>query len=417
MEKNLLEKVSQINHFCLAQTKNKEIEMAQVQSNKINPAIQEIIDTGLEGMREAMVLMFNEAMFIERSHILNAQPYERTDDRRGYANGFKPKMVKTRLGELSLMIPQVRDGIEFYPSSLEKGIKSERALKLALAVMYISGVSTRKVEKIFKEMCGLEVTSSEVSRAAKLLDDELEKWRNRPLGKFKYLQLDARYEKTRRDGRVLSTAVLVATGVNEEGYRSVLGVSTGISEAEVHWRQFLISLKDRGLHGVEYIVSDNHEGLKKALQTTFGSASWNRCHVHLQRNASAYVPRIAMKKEVATDISSILTAPDIEEARRLLDKYVKKYSKTASKLSKWMAENIPDGFAVFELKKPFRSKMRSTNMIERLNREIKRRTRVCCLFPNEESLLRLVSAILMETSEEWESGKKYISLDKNDGED
>lgn len=391
--------------------------MAQVQSNKINPAIQEIIDTGLEGMREAMVLMFNEAMFIERSHILNAQPYERTDDRRGYANGFKPKMVKTRLGELSLMIPQVRDGIEFYPSSLEKGIKSERALKLALAVMYISGVSTRKVEKIFKEMCGLEVTSSEVSRAAKLLDDELEKWRNRPLGKFKYLQLDARYEKTRRDGRVLSTAVLVATGVNEEGYRSVLGVSTGISEAEVHWRQFLISLKERGLHGVEYIVSDNHEGLKKALQTTFGSASWNRCHVHLQRNASAYVPRIAMKKEVATDISSILTAPDIEEARRLLDKYVKKYSKTASKLSKWMAENIPDGFAVFELKKPFRSKMRSTNMIERLNREIKRRTRVCCLFPNEESLLRLVSAILMETSEEWESGKKYISLDKNDGED
>lgn len=389
--------------------------MAQVQNNKINPAIQEIINAGFEGMKEALVLMFNEAMFIERSQVLHAQPYERTEERQGYANGFKPKTLKTRFGELPLMVPQVRDGIEFYPSCLEKGIKSERALRLTLAEMYISGVSTRKVERILKELCGLEVTSSEVSRATKLLDEELEKWRNRPLGKCKYLQLDARYEKTRRDGRVLSTAVLVSTGVNEEGYRSVLGVSTGISEAEIHWRKFLLSLKERGLHGVEYVVSDDHEGLKKALQTTFGSASWNRCHVHLQRNASSYVPRVAMRKEVATDISAILTAPDIEEARNLLNKYVKKYSKTASKLSEWMAENIPDGFAVFELKKPFRSKMRSTNMIERLNREIKRRTRVCSLFPNEESLLRLVSAILMETSEEWESGKKYISLDKNDG--
>jgi transposase-like protein len=403
--------------FVLGINKKWEIEMAQMQNKKITSAIQEIIDTGLEGMREAMVLMFNEAMFIERSQVLNAQPYERTDERQGYANGFKPKTLKTRLGELPLMIPQVRDGIEFYPSSLEKGIRSERALRLALAEMYISGVSTRKVEKIFKELCGLEVTSSEVSRATKLLDEELEKWRKRPLGKFKYLQLDARYEKTRRDSRVLSTAVLIATGVNEEGYRSVLGVSVGISEAEIHWRKFLLSLKERGLYGVDYVVSDDHEGLKKALQTTFGSASWNRCHVHLQRNASAYVPRVAMRKEVATDISAILTAPDVEEAGRLLDKYVKKYSKTASKLSEWMAENIPDGFAVFELKKPFRSKLRSTNMIERLNREIKRRTRVCSLFPNEESLLRLVSAILMETSEEWESGKKYISLDKNDGGD
>ena len=203
--------------------------MAQVQNNKINPAIQEIINAGFEGMKEALVLMFNEAMFIERSQVLHAQPYERTEERQGYANGFKPKTLKTRFGELPLMVPQVRDGIEFYPSCLEKGIKSERALRLTLAEMYISGVSTRKVERILKELCGLEVTSSEVSRATKLLDEELEKWRNRPLGKCKYLQLDARYEKTRRDGRVLSTAVLVSTGVNEEGYRSVLGVSTGIS--------------------------------------------------------------------------------------------------------------------------------------------------------------------------------------------
>ena len=388
--------------------------MAQLQDNKINPAIQEVIENGMDGMREVIMFVFNEAMRVERAQVLQAQPFERTELRQGYANGFKDKFLKTRLGELELKIPQVRGGVEFYPSSLEKGMRSEKALKIALAEMYINGVSTRKVERIFKEMCGLEISSNDVSRATKLLDEELEKWRNRPLGKFKYLQLDARYEKTRRDGRVLSTAVLVAVGVNEDGYRSVLGVSVKISEAEVHWRSFLQSLKERGLHGVEYIVSDNHEGLKKALLSTFASASWNRCHVHLQRNAFAYVPKVAMRKEVAGDISAILTAPDADEARRLLDKYVKKYSKTASKLSEWMAENIPDGFAVFELKKPLRSKMRSTNMIERLNREIKRRTRVCSLFPNEESLLRLVSAILMETSEDWESGKKYMSFDKND---
>jgi transposase-like protein len=388
--------------------------MAQVQDNKNYPAIQEVIDYGMDGMREVVTFIFNEAMRIERSQALNASHYERTEDRKGYANGFKDKFLKTRLGELELKIPQVRGDVEFYPSSLEKGIRSEKALKVVLAEMYINGVSTRKVEKIFKEMCGLEISSNDVSRATKMLDEELEKWRNRPLGKFKYLQLDARYEKTRRNGRVLSTAVLVAVGVDEDGYRSVLGVSVSISEAEVHWRNFLISLKERGLHGVEYVVSDNHEGLKKALQATFGSASWNRCHVHLQRNSFAYVPKVAMRKEVAGDISSILTAPDLEEAKRLLDKYVKKYEKTASKLSRWLEENIPDGFAVFELDKKFRSKMRSTNMIERLNREIKRRTRVCSLFPNEESLLRLVSAILMETSEEWESGNKYMSFDKND---
>ncbi len=387
--------------------------MAQEHDNKISPAMQEVIDYGMDGMRQVVTFIFNEAMLIERGLALNASPYERTEDRRGYANGFKDKFLKTRLGELELKVPQVRDGVGFYPSSLEKGLRSEKALRVVLAEMYINGVSTRKVEKVFKEMCGLDISSNDVSRAAKMLDEELEKWRNRPLGKFKYLQLDARYEKTRRDGRVLSTAVLVAVGVSEDGYRSVLGVSVSISEAEVHWRNFLISLKERGLHGVEYVVSDDHEGLKKALQTTFGSASWNRCHVHLQRNAFAYVPKVAMRKEVAGDISSILTAPDLDEAKRLLEKYVKKYETTASRLSIWMEENIPDGFAVFELDKKFRSKMRSTNMIERLNREIKRRTRVCSLFPNEESLLRLVSAILMETSEEWESGNKYMSFDKN----
>ncbi|RLB77082.1 MAG: IS256 family transposase [Deltaproteobacteria bacterium] len=386
--------------------------MAQQQDNVLNAAIQEIIDHGSEGMEQAVTILFNEAMRVERSHMLNALPFERTSARLGYANGYKDKHLKSRLGNLDLKIPQVRGGINFYPSSLEKGVRSERALKISLAEMYIQGVSTRKVEKILKKMCGLDISSSEVSRATKLLDEELEKWRNRDLGKIKYLQLDARYEKTRRNGSVLSTAVLTAIGVNEDGFRSILGVSVSISEAEVHWRDFIISLKERGMHGVEYIVSDNHEGLKKALRSTLGSASWNRCHVHLLRNSFAYVPRTAMRKEVANDINNVLVAPDLETAKYLLDRYIEKYSKTASKLAQWMEDNIPDGFAVFGLEKRYRSKMRSTNMIERTNREIKRRTRVCSLFPNEESLLRLVSAVLMEISEEWESGKKYMNLNK-----
>lgn len=390
--------------------------MAQLQDMINDERIQEVIDRGLDGMKELISVMFNEAMRTERSQVLNALPFERTDSRQGYANGFKDKTLRTRIGELQLKIPQVRDGVSFYPSCVEKGLSSERALMAAMAEMYINGLSTRKVEKVLSEMCGLEISSSEVSRICKSLDVELEKWRNRPLGKVKYVQIDARYEKTRRDGSVLSTAVLTATGVNEEGNRSVLGVSVKISEAEVHWRSFLQSLKERGLHGVEYIVSDNHEGLKKALKSTLGSASWNRCHVHLMRNAMAYIPKIAMRKGVMNDIKSILTAPDLEMARYLLDRSIKKYEKTASKLALWMEENIPEGFAVFKLDKKYRTKMRSTNMVERLNREIKRRTRVCSLFPNEESLLRLVSAILMETSEEWESGMKYISFDKNDDE-
>lgn len=391
--------------------------MAQQQDIINDERIQEVIDRGLDGMKELISVMFNEAMRTERSQVLNALPFERTDSRQGYANGFKDKTLKTRIGALQLKIPQVRDGVSFYPSCVEKGLRSERALMASMAEMYINGLSTRKVEKVLRELCGLQISSSEVSRICKSLDEELEKWRNRPLGKVKYVQIDARYEKTRRDGSVLSTAVLTATGVNEEGNRSVLGVSVKISEAEVHWRSFLQSLKERGLHGVEYIVSDNHEGLKKALKATLGSATWNRCHVHLMRNAMAYIPKIAMRKGVMNEIKSILTAPDLEMARYLLNRSIKKYEKTASKLALWMEDNIPDGFAVFNLDKRYRTKMRSTNMIERLNREIKRRTKVCSLFPNEESLLRLVSAILMETSEEWESGKKYMDLDKNNDED
>jgi putative transposase len=301
--------------------------------------------------------------------------------------------------------------LQFYPNALEKGLRSERALKLAMAEMYINGVSTRKVNEVLKELCGLEVTSTQVSRATGLLDEELEKWRNRPLGHTPFIQLDARYEKVRHGGSVVNCAVLIATGVTLEGQRSVLGVSVSLSEAEAHWRAFLASLKDRGLHGVIMITSDDHQGLKAALKSIFNGVSWNRCHVHLQRNASAYVPKVAMRSAAARDISNILSAPNRDEARRLLDLTVDKYRAKAPRLASWMEQNIPEGFTVFMLPDAMRRRLRTTNMLERLNREIKRRTRVASLFPNEASLIRLVSAILMETSEEWETSKKYLRLE------
>jgi len=375
-------------------------------------AILEIInENGLDGLGEAVSILINEAMKVERSAALNAMPWERTDTRKGYANGFKDKTVASRLGNLLLKIPQVRGDVSFQPSALDKGLRSERALKLAMAEMYVQGVSTRKVSAILEKMCGLEVSSTQVSNAAKLLDEELEKWRNRPIGRILFLQLDARYEKVRQDGQVRSCAVLIATGVMEDGRRTVLGTSVSLSEAEIHWREFLLSLKSRGIYGLKLITSDDHAGLKAARESVFSSVPWQRCQVHLQRNATAYIPKVAMREEVARDIRTIFNAPDLSEAKRFLDKAVEKYKKSASRLSEWLEENIPDGFSVFSLPEPQRKRLRSTNMVERLNREIKRRTRVATLFPNEASLLRLVSSILIETSEEWETGRKYITME------
>lgn len=381
------------------------------EDNPIGQIMEIIIEQGFGGMDQAMTILINEAMKIERAHVLQATAYERTPDRRGRANGYKPKHVKSRLGHLGLQIPQVRDGIEFYPSALEKGERSERALKLAMAEMYIKGVSTRKVSGVLKKLCGLDFSSADVSRASAMLDKELDLWRNRPLGEVAYLMLDARYEKVRMNGSVVSCAVLVATGVQADGKRSVLGVAVSMSEAEVHWRDFLLSLKKRGIYGVKLVTSDDHSGLRAALQSSMPGVAWQRCQVHLQRNATAYVPKADMREGVAADIRSIFNAPDREEADRLLAKSIEKYSKTAGRLAVWMEENIPEGLAVFAMPEKHRRRLRTTNMVERQNREIKRRTRVSGLFPNESSLLRLVSAILMEVSEEWESAEKaYLKM-------
>lgn len=360
-------------------------------------------------LAEMIRQVINAAMLIERQKHLQAAPYERTEERQGHANGFKEKTVQTRLGPISFCVPQVREG-GFHPQSLEAGLRSEKALKLALAQMYIQGVSTRKVAAITEALCGMTVSASEVSRAAQELDETLSAWRERPLGAFPYLFLDARYEKVRIDGQVRDAAVLIAIGVGENGKRDVLGVSVSLSEAEVHWRSFLLSLKERGLSEVRLLTSDNHPGLKAAWVSIFGGTVWQRCQFHLQQNAQSYIPKRSMKKEVAQDIRAVFQAPDREEAERLLQKAVEKYAASAPKLSEWMEENLPEGFSVFAFPEPHRRFLRTTNGLERLNQEIRRRTRVVRIFPNEASCLRLVTALLMETAEDWQTDKAYLTF-------
>ncbi len=381
----------------------------------IERVMETLIENGMESMGETFGILFNVAMELERAEFMGAGRYERSENRVGRANGFKDKKIQSRVGEIALKIPQVRDlpaGVEgFYPKSLEKGQRSERALKLALAEMYIHGVSTRKVTKITEELCGLEVTSMQVSRATELLDEQVKAWRMRKLGSIRYLILDARYEKVRHGGSVIDCAVLVALGVDEKGKRTVLGTSVALSEAEVHWREFISSLQDRGMRNVQMITSDAHGGLKKALQATMSGVPWQRCQFHLQQNAQAYVPKVSMRKQVAADIRKVFAASDRQDADQKLKDFVVDYKEKAPKLAEWAENNIPEGLTVFELPANHQKRMRTSNGIERLNKEIKRRTRVATLFPNEASLLRLVSAVLAEISDEWETGKVYISME------
>jgi transposase-like protein len=383
-----------------------------VNDNKFLEIAEIISDEGLSGLDKAVQIIINQAMLIERDRYLKAERYERTPERTSYANGFKPKQLKTRVGKLELSVPQTRDG-QFYPSFLEQGLRSERALKIALADMYIQGVSTRKVDAILSELCGFKVTSSEVSRASKELDERLEAWRNQALGQHVYLILDARYEKVRLGACIQDTAVLIAYGVNAMGKKRVLGVSVALSEAEVHWRSFLQSLVARQLHGVKLITSDAHSGLRAAIRTVFPSVPWQRCQFHLQQNAQAYVPAQSMKKEVAKDIRHIFNAPSLDESKRLLNATILKYEKNAPKLSEWLENTIPEGLQVFQMPEEHRVKIRTTNLAERINREIKRRTQVVSIFPCDKSCERLITAVLIEIDDGWlESNHIYLKINE-----
>jgi transposase-like protein len=382
----------------------------QTDSEFLNTVLQLLTEQGHQGFAEGIRLLVDEAMRRERSAVLQAQPYERVETRKGQANGFKPKTLTTRLGPITFQVPQVRTGVEFYPSSLEKGMRSEQALKLALAEMYVQGVSTRKVAAIVEELCGTSVSSTQVSKCAAQLDQELAAWRNRPLAHYPYLVLDARYEKVRCDGCLTDCAILIALGIDAAGKRTILGVSAALSEAEAHWRQFLAGLQQRGLQGVSFIVSDDHAGLAAARAAVFPAVPWQRCQFHLQQNAQAYLPRLELRAPVAEDIRSVFNSPDRTAAEARLKSVVTKYATKAPKLAAWMEENLPQGLSVFSLPPAHQRRLRTSNAIERVNLELKRRTRVAGVFPNEASILRLVTALLAEISDQWETGKLYLNM-------
>ncbi len=370
-----------------------------------------LIEQGVDGFAPVFQQLLNEAMRVERSEHLHALPYERTENRQGQANGFKDKTMLTRSGALDLLIPQVRDS-SFYPQALEKGSRSEVALKLALAEMYVTGVSTRKVEKITEKLCGASISSTQVSRMSQLLDEGLAQFRERSLAgtSYRYVYLDATYQRIRYDGAVRNLAVLVAIGINPEGRRELLGVSVSLSEAEVYWRDFFQALVKRGLLGVGLFVSDDHSGMRAAREAIFPTVPWQRCQFHLAQNAQGYAPNLEMRAEIGQVMRDIFNSPSAVHAAEMVKQVAAKYAKTAPKFVAWLEANVAEGFTVFQFPRAHWKKLRTSNVLERVNREIKRRTRVAVLFPNEESCLRLVSAVLQEIHEEWTTGRLYLDM-------
>ena len=381
----------------------------------VEAVLEQLIEFGPGEIASVFARAFELAMQIERERFLGAGLYERTPGRQGYANGYKPKRIDTPAGTVSVQVPKTagHDGEPFYPRSLERG---RRSVMLAVAEMYIKGVSTRQAEAVMREFGIESLSSSQVSRAAKLLDEELEAWRTRALGEVKYLILDARYEKMRHGGVVRDAAVLSAIGIGPDERRRVLGVSVALSEAEVHWRSFLDSLVARGLRGVEFITSDDHAGLRAARRAVLSGATWQRCQFHLAQNAIHHAPNAEIRKRIGAELRAVWNAGTLAKAEAALAELVASYRDSALRLAKWLEENVPEGLAVFTLPEPHRRRLRTSNPMERaVQQELKRRTAKVRVFPSEESLLRLVSAILVEIDEKWASDTKaYIKWECQD---
>ena len=352
--------------------------------------LKALIEQGPSFVMELLRLGMNEAMKVEREQFLNAGAYQRTEARQGHANGFKPKTLNTGSGRVTFAIPQTRN-CDFYPQSLQKGLRSERSLTMAMAEMYVQGVSTRKVKNILEKMCGLEVSSTQVSDAAKSLDEEIRLFKERPLGCFSVLYVDAEYQRVRMNGSVVDAAVLQAVGINAEGRREVVGMSVSTSEAEVHWRTFFTSLLNRGLHGVRLI--------------------WQRCYFHLCQNAQAFARKLEERKEIARTMRNIFSHSDKNDALTALRGAVQYWAGTRkhTRFAEWLENNAEESMTYYSFNEGWWRRIRTSNCIERLNKEIKKRTKVVGVFPNPESCERLVGSLLMEQHEEWMEDKAYLT--------
>jgi putative transposase len=385
--------------------------MTQDQGTTLSRKLQTTIiddDTFLKGIVHNCL---QELIKTEFDQYINAQPHERTLERRGIRNGCYTRTLKTRVGTLELTIYRDRAG-EFHTEFFNRYQRSEQAFIAAMLEMYLQGVSTRKVSKIVETLCGTSVSKSQVSELCKRLDKQLEIWRNRKIsGNYPYLIIDARYEKIRTKQGVVSKAVMIIIGISESGHRSILSVEMGDSENESSWSEVFKKLKDRGLTGVRYMVSDDHQGLVAALNRYYQGVVWQRCQVHFIRNFMMKLSRRDLKIYLPL-LKDVFSASDYQEAvrrkDRLLDKLEEKYPVAAE----WVDENIESCLTVFHLPIEHRQKMKSTNMLERFNEELRRRSRVIRIFPNSDSCLRLMSYLCQETSEAWETGRRYLIFDK-----
>jgi putative transposase len=380
----------------------------QCKKQKIN--LQEIFGVNRDGFKDLLREVLQEVLEQEMTDALGAEKGERSPGRLGYRSGYYSRSLVTRVGKLELRIPQDRQG-HFSTQIFERYQRSEKALVSALAEMYIQGVSTRKVKAITEELCGHAFSASAISAVNKTLDESLERFAKRPLEEaYPYLVLDARYEKVRQDGVIRSQAVQIAIGINDEGRRQILAVELANRESQTSWKDMLLELKNRGLRGVEFVVSDDHPGLKRAIAEVIPEAVWQRCYVHFLRNALDHLPRKA-QDDCLQELRWLYDRRDLAEAQKDLAQWLERWEQKYPKLCEWVEENIGETLTFYQLPLQHHKHMKSTNMLERFNEEIKRRTRVVRIFPNEASCLRLIRALAAETHEDWLEASRYLNME------
>ena len=363
-----------------------------------------------QAVTKLMEEIFNQVLLAQSEDQIGAAPYERTNERTCYRNGFRDRNLTTRVGHLTLHVPRLRNG-DFSTELFERYQRSEQALVLAMMEMVINGVSTRKVERITEELCGKKFSKSTVSKLCESLDPVVNAFKNRPLeSHYPFLIVDALYLKVRANQRVQSRSLLIAIGINSEGYREVIGFQVANTESESSWSDFFSSLKNRGLKDVRLVTSDNHKGLVSAIHKEFQGATWQRCQTHFSRNILDQTPK-SLQPIFKEDLRQLYEAIDLESAMKVRDNIFLKYETAAPKAMALLDEAFADITGVLTLPLKYRKRLRTTNGVERLNQEIRRRERVIRIFPNEESVIRLMGALLMEQSEIWQTGRKYFEMD------
>jgi putative transposase len=374
--------------------------------------VQEVLLDDPGFLREVVERAVQHILEAEMTEHVGAAPYERVEGRTGQRNGYKPRALRTRVGTLNLLVPQDREGT-FSTRLFSRYQRNEKALVLALMEMYVEGISTRKVKEVTEELCGASFSKSLISSLAGSLDSELKAWRNRRLEAqaYPYVFVDARYEKVRVDGRVVSQGVLVVSGVRDDGFREILAVEVADTESEATYQELFRSLKGRGLKGVELVVSDDHGGLKAAIARHFQGAAYQRCQVHYARNLLGMVGH-ARRKELAEGLRGVFAAPSREVALRLASELALRWRASHPRVAEHLEEHIEECLTCLTFPESHRRRIRTTNGLERLNQEIKRRTRVVRIFPNRQACLRLVTALAVEQSEEWLTSRRYLDMEE-----